>query len=204
MGRARSEAGLSHSRAGSGGAGRGLILASRSPQRRAILRQLGVSFSVQVPDVQEVKDGPPEEVAVENARRKAHAVAESAADALVLGADTIVCLDGRTYGKPDGPEQAQEMLETLSGRVHAVIGGICLLQGGRAQTAAARTEVRFRALSGPLIRWYVESGEWAERAGSYAIQGRGAALVAAIDGDYLNVVGLSVVTLLELMPGLIE
>jgi septum formation protein len=180
-----------------------LILASGSPQRRAILERLGVSFSVQAPGVEELEEGPPEQVATENARRKAQAVAGQQTDALVLGADTIVCLDGRIYGKPEGPEQAREMLQALSGRTHQVIGGICLVQGGHVHTATARTGVRFRALSDQLIEWYVNTGEWAERAGSYAIQGRGAVLVAEIEGDYLNVVGLSVTTLLELAPGLI-
>jgi septum formation protein len=182
---------------------RPLILASRSPQRRAILEQLGVSFSIQIPDVEELEDGPPEHVAIENARRKACAVAAQETDALVLGADTIVCQAGRIYGKPDGPEQAREMLKALSGRTHEVVGGVCLVQGGRVHTAGARTRVRFRTLSDHLIEWYVDTAEWADRAGSYAIQGRGAALVAEIEGDYLNVVGLPVATLLELAPWLI-
>jgi septum formation protein len=180
-----------------------LLLASRSPQRRAILSQLGVEFSVAVPDVEELESGPPHEIAIENAYRKAAAVASQNPGALVLGVDTIVSLGAQIYGKPENEEQARETLRALSGRRHAVISGVCLLQAGDPRTAAATTAVEFRALDPRLIDWYVASGEWRERAGGYAIQGRGAALVASIDGDYLNVVGLPVATLLELAPTLL-
>lgn len=180
-----------------------LILASGSPQRRAILAQLGVPFSVVVAGVEELEHGRPEEVAVQNASRKATTVAARRPDELVLGADTLVYLDGTIYGKPAGAEQAGEMLRALSGRRHTVFGGLCLIGSGDTRTAVASTNVQFRDLSEELIRWYVDSGEWRERAGAYAIQGRGAALVAEIDGDYLNVVGLSVATLLEMLPRLL-
>jgi len=180
-----------------------LVLASGSPQRRAILEQLGIEFSVVVAGVDELEHGPPPEVAVENATRKAQAVAAERPDELVLGADTLVVLDGTIYGKAPGPEQAGQALRALGGRRHTVVGGLCLVGCGQTRTAVATTEVRFRELSEELIRWYLDSGEWRERAGSYAIQGRGAALVAEIDGDYLNVVGLSVATLLEMVPRLL-
>jgi septum formation protein len=184
---------------------RPLILGSRSPQRRAILEQLGVEFTVVVSDADELEVGPPHEVAIENAYRKAHAVAAAAeSNALVLGVDTVVCIGARLYGKPDDEAAARATLAALSGRRHAVIGGLCLIEDGAARTAAASTTVEFRRLDEPLIEWYVASGEWRERAGGYAIQGRGAALVASIDGDYLNVVGLPVATLLELAPDLLE
>jgi septum formation protein len=183
---------------------RPLILASRSPQRRAILDQLGVEFTVVVPDAEELEAGPPHEVAVENAYRKAHAVATAAdSHALVLSVDTVVCIGSRLYGKPADAAAARATLAALSGRRHAVIGGMCLIEDGTARTAAASTTVEFRRLDGHLIEWYVGSGEWRERAGGYAIQGRGAALVASIEGDYLNVVGLPVPTLLELVPDLL-
>jgi nucleoside triphosphate pyrophosphatase len=156
-----------------------------------------------VPEVVELEDGPPAEVAVENARRKAGAVAAGRPSAVVLGDDTIVALDGRIYGKPGDAETARATLRALSGRTHTVVGGICLVEDGRVRTAAARTEVEFRPLGQELIDWYVGSGEWRDRAGGYAIQGRGAALVKRIEGDYLNVVGLPVATLLELAPGLL-
>jgi septum formation protein len=183
---------------------RRLVLASRSPQRRAILEQLGVEFSVEVPEVDEVDEGPAHEVALENAYRKAAAVSGEGSGGLVLGVDTVVSLGAHMYGKPGDPEEARATLGALSGRRHAVISGVCLIgYDGRARTAAAQTTVEFRSLDDRLIEWYVASGEWRERAGGYAIQGRGAALVAAIDGDYLNVVGLPVATLLELAPDLL-
>ncbi len=181
-----------------------LILASRSPQRRAILEQLGVPFTVLEPDVEELEDGPAEVVAVENARQKAASVAGAAGSATVLGVDTIVCLAGQIYGKPADAEEAGRTLRALSGRRHQVISGLCVIEGGVGRTGAASTGVQFRALDETLIEWYVASGEWRGRAGGYAIQGRGAALVAAIEGDYLNVVGLPVTTLLELVPGLLS
>jgi septum formation protein len=181
-----------------------LVLASRSPQRRAILEQIGVEFTVDVPNVDELHTGPPHEVALENAYRKASAVAARAPGELILGVDTLVSLGARLYGKPADEEQARTMLSALSGRRHTVVSGICLIADGSARTAAASTAVEFRALDATLIDWYVASGEWRERAGAYAIQGRGAALVAGIEGDFLNVVGLPVTTLLELAPGLLS
>jgi septum formation protein len=162
-----------------------------------------VAFSVVVSDVPEREQGPGEEVAVQNAVAKAQAVAADYPEALVLGADTIVELDGRIYGKAADPAQARDTLRALSGRRHSVVGGICLTHAGRARTASARTAVSFRELSAELIEWYLDSGEWRERAGCYAIQGRGAALVGGIEGDYLNVVGLPVPTLLSLEPELV-
>ena len=164
---------------------------------------LGIDFSVVVPDVVELEDGPPDEAAVENARRKAAVVAADRPRAVVLGADTIVSLDGRIYGKPGDAEAARVTLHALSGRTHTVVGGICLVEHDRVRTAVARTEVELRPLGEGLIDWYLRSGEWRDRAGAYAIQGRGAALVKRIEGDYLNVVGLPVATLLELAPGLL-
>ncbi len=184
-----------------------MILASRSPQRRAILEQLGIEFSVEVPEVEELEaspPAPPHEVAVENAYRKASAVASSRPDSLVLGVDTVVAIGARMYGKPADAEQARQTLEALGGRRHAVISGLCLHRGGRARTAAATTLVEFRALDREIIDWYLASEEWRGRAGGYAIQGRGAALVARLEGDYLNIVGLPVATLLELAPALLS
>jgi septum formation protein len=180
-----------------------LVLASRSPQRRAILEQIGVEFTVAVPGVDELDAGPPHEVALENAFRKASAVAARMPGELILGVDTLVSLGARLYGKPADEADARTMLSALSGRRHTVVSGICLITDGSARTAAASTAVEFRTLDETLIDWYVASDEWRERAGAYAIQGRGAALVAGIEGDFLNVVGLPVTTLLELAPGLL-
>ena len=162
-----------------------------------------MSFSVLTADVEELEAGLPEEVAVENARRKAARVAADGPDVPVLGVDTIVSVGDRIYGKPADEEAARSTLRAMSGRRHAVIGGVCVIDGGRVRRAAARTEVEFRELTEKLIDWYLETGEWRERAGGYAIQGRGAALVTRIEGDYLNVVGLPVPTLLELAPWLL-
>jgi septum formation protein len=124
---------------------------------------------------------------------------------VILGVDTVVALGARMYGKPIEPSDAEDTLWALSGRTHTVISGVCLIDGdGRARTAAAETTVTFRTLDEDLIAWYVSSEEWRERAGGYAIQGRGAALVARIEGDYSNVVGLPVATLLSLAPDLLS
>jgi septum formation protein len=142
-------------------------------------------------------------VAVENARRKALAVAPAATP--ILGVDTVVVLDGSIYGKPADEVEARTTLALLSGRDHEVLSGLCVLDpdGSEPRTALARTRVRFRELDPATVDWYVAGGEWRERAGGYAIQGCGAALVAGIEGDYLNVVGLPVTALLELLPQLL-
>ena len=173
-----------------------MILASRSPQRRAILEQLGIDFEVVVPDVEELEDGDPREMVVENALRKARAVEGD----LVLGVDTTVVVDGRSYGKPADEEEAERTLTLLSGRSHEVWSGIALNE----RTAAACTTVHFHPLHRPLLRWYLSSGEWRERAGGYAIQGKGAALVERIEGDFWNVVGLPIPELLKLAPDLLS
>lgn len=155
-----------------------------------------------VSDAEELADGDPVEVAVENARRKALAVA--AGDGPVLGVDTVVVLDGGIYGKPADEDDARATLSALSGRVHEVVSGIAVVEGDAVRTASATTRVTFRDLDAATLDWYVATGEWRERAGGYAIQGRGAALVAGIEGDYLNVVGLPVTVLLELLPGILH
>jgi septum formation protein len=162
-----------------------------------------VAFEVRVADVAELEEGPPDEVATENAYRKAAAVAAAEPAATVLGVDTLVTIGGRIYGKPRDREHARETLEELAGRRHAVISGVCLIEQGRVRTAVASTLVEFRRLDGPALDAYLDDGEWSARAGAYAIQGRGALLVRAIEGDYLNVVGLPVATLVELAPGLL-
>jgi|tagenome__1003787_1003787.scaffolds.fasta_scaffold20874782_1 septum formation protein len=177
-----------------------LILASGSPQRRAILAQVGIPFTVRPAGVDEVEAGEPRAVAEENARLKAAAVPS----ALTLGADTVVALGAELFAKPGHVEEAREFLTRLSGREHEVVGGIALASGGSVVCAVVEvTRVRFRALSPALVEWYLRTGEWEGRAGGYAIQGRGAALVAGIEGDYLNVVGLPLARLLDLRPDLL-
>ena len=178
-----------------------VVLASKSPQRRAILQQLGVDFTVMVSDAEELETGDPVEVAVENARRKALAID---AVATALGVDTVVTLDAALYGKPADEGEARATLSRLSGRVHEVVSGIAVVHAGATRTASATTRVSFRTLDPATLDWYLATEEWRERAGGYAIQGRGAALVAEIEGDYLNVVGLPVTALLRLLPGILH
>jgi septum formation protein len=152
--------------------------------------------------VEELEQGDPYVVAEENARRKAQAVA--AGEALVLGVDTMVALEARIYGKPADPDEARATLQALSGATHEVVSGIALAGAGEVRSTTAVTEVTFRALSEEVVQWYVQTGEWRDRAGGYAIQGRGAALVQGIRGDYLNVVGLPVAALLDMEPTLLR
>jgi septum formation protein len=181
-----------------------LVLASRSPQRRAILSQLGLPFTV-VPSRHDeaVVPGDPVTTVVENARGKAVEVAGREAGGrtpghLVLGVDTVVVLGERVLGKASSTAEAAAYLAALSGRTHEVCSGLCLIgPHDRTVVAHALTAVTFRALTAAAVAAYVESGEWRGRAGAYAIQGIGSALVTAIAGDYWNVVGLPVPQLLD-------
>jgi septum formation protein len=177
-----------------------LTLASGSPQRRAILAQLGIEFEVVVPGVEELTGGEPAATVVENALRKARAVHGDP----VLAADTEVVLDGQVFGKAEDEPQARAFLERLSGRVHEVWGGLALRVGGEERTAHAVTRVRFRPLEPTDIGWYLRTGEWRDRAGAYAIQGRGASLVESIEGDFWNVVGLPLAELVKIAPELVK
>jgi septum formation protein len=181
----------------------GLILASRSPQRRAILERLGIAFEVVDVEVDELTDGPAIEIARANALRKAQAGAAARPGETILGVDTVVCLDGEIFGKPASAQAAETTLKRLSGRTHEVISGLALLAPGNPQVVHEVTNVTFRDLPDELVGRYVKVGEWAGRAGGYAIQEQGAALVRAISGDYLNVVGLPVSRLLDLDLSLI-
>jgi septum formation protein len=177
-----------------------LLLASRSPQRRAILEQLAIPFEAVVPQYDEKLSGADPIAEVErHAQGKARAVAGIASDRPVLGVDTEVVLDGGVYGKPGDEGEAEAMLEELSGQTHEVVSGLCLLTPAWEELGHAVTRVSFRALTPRELGLYVVSEEWRERAGGYAIQGLGAALVERIDGDYLNVVGLPTALLVRLL-----
>jgi septum formation protein len=182
-----------------------LVLASASPQRTAILDRLGVVHEVVPAHVDELADGDPVAVAVENARRKARAVAARPdfVGRVVLGADTVVAVDNEILPKPPSEAAARASLERLSGREHLVTGGVCVVEGAEERTASAVSRVRFRSLAPADIDAYIASGEWRERAGGYAIQGLGRGLVEAVDRDELNVVGLSPDALREVLPGAI-
>ena len=148
--------------------------------------------------------GDPRAVVLENARRKALASGARPGE-VVLGVDTLVTLDGEIFGKPPDAAAAAATLRRLSGRTHTVVSGVAIARADAdVEPAATTTAVTFRALPGFLVDWYVATGEWRDRAGGYAIQGRGAALVKRIEGDYLNVVGLPVAMLVELWPWLIR
>lgn len=180
----------------------GLILASASPRRRELLTLAGVGFEAIGTDAEELTEGEPAEVVVENALRKARAGRRLRPRAdLVLGADTEVALDGNALGKADRPGIAERYLRALSGRTHQVFGGIALIDGeGRERTAVAITEVTFAAVEEGLLGAYLASGEWRDRAGAYAVQGLGSSLVERINGDLANVIGLPLRALLELEP----
>ena len=170
----------------------GLILASTSPQRRAILEQLRIPFEVVATSYREVGDDP-----VVHAIGKARSV--EGGDRAVLGVDTVVMLDERVLGKPGSPGEAAAMLRALSGRTHEVVSGLCLRAPDWEEVGREMTTVTFRPVSHADVQAYVASGEWEGRAGAYAIQGFGASLVERIDGDYLNVVGLPGALLVRLL-----
>ena len=178
---------------------RELVLASTSPQRRAILEQLRIPFEVVAPTY--VEHDPPDADPVALVREHARGKAASAhtEGRWTLGVDTTVHLDARVYAKPVGADGARAMLAELAGRTHEVVSGVCLLGPGVERVEEARTLVTFRSLDGGAIDAYVAAGEWDGRAGGYAIQGVGARLVERIDGDYLNVVGLPAALLVGLL-----
>lgn len=176
-----------------------LVLASTSPQRRAILEQLQIPFEVVAPSY--VEHDPPDADPVTLVRAHAEGKARSLHrdGAMTLGVDTIVHLDGRVYGKPADEADATRMLGALSARTHFVVSGLCLLGKNLELIETAATEVTFRRLSDDDVARYLASGEWKGRAGAYAIQGLGGRLVERIDGDYLNVVGLPAALLVGLL-----
>jgi septum formation protein len=169
-----------------------IILASVSPQRRAILEQLDIPFRVVPPAFEEVGADP-----VELAAGKARSV--DGGDLPVLGVDTEVIVDGEALGKPAGAAEAGAMLERLSGRAHEVVSGLCLRTAAWEELHSETTLVAFRELTARDLAHYVGSGEWENRAGGYAIQGLGASLVERLEGDYLNVVGLPAALLIRLL-----
>jgi septum formation protein len=173
-----------------------LILASASPRRRELLRQLRLDFEVVSSEAVELLDEQltVREAAQLNAYRKARAVAKKHPDALVLGADTLVCLETKLFGKPASFEEAYAMLESLQGRTHQVVTALCLihLRSHRQRLFAETTEVTFRALDAVKIQRYLNTVNPLDKAGAYAIQESGDLIVESIDGSYSNVVGLPI------------
>ncbi|HEY5999743.1 MAG TPA: Maf family protein [bacterium] len=177
---------------------RALVLASTSPRRRRLLRRLGVPFAVRAPDADE-RPLPGEKpgahvrrLALEKARAVARALPCGSGARWVLGADTVIALDGAILGKPAGPRDAERMLGRLAGRSHEVLTGVALapVGGGRARTAVVRSAVTMRPRDPDAIRRYVATGEPLDKAGAYAVQGRGRRLVSRVSGSLSNVVGL--------------
>jgi septum formation protein len=181
-----------------------LLLASISPQRREILRQLDIPFAAVEPLYKETpakvqKGSDPLSVVLSHSRGKARSVLDLADDRPVLGVDTEVVIDGELLGKPADAAEAEAMLERLSGHTHEVISGLCLATPAWEEVHHDVTEVTFRTLTARDLAHYVGSREWENRAGGYAIQGLGASLVERLEGDYLNVVGLPAALLVRLL-----
>jgi septum formation protein len=169
-----------------------ILLASRSPQRKAILAQLGIPHVVVVPDYEERGEDP-----VEHAAGKARSV--DGGERPVLGVDTVVVCDGQVLGKPADEGDAERMIELLGGKTHEVVSGLCLRSPAWEELHSETTRVTFRPLTPRDIANYLVAQEWQDRAGGYAIQGLGAGLVERVDGDYLNVVGLPAALLIRLL-----
>jgi septum formation protein len=181
-----------------------LILASASPRRSELLRNAGISFTVEPAHIAEqpLPDEQPLQYAQRLARDKARAIFARHPDNVVLGADTVVVVDQHLLEKPRDTADAERMLGLLSGRSHQVITGVCLVAKGYEQTEAEITEVRFSTLSESEIASYVETGEPMDKAGAYAIQGMASRWVERIDGCYFNVVGLPVPRLYRMLRAL--
>jgi septum formation protein len=173
-----------------------LILASKSPRRRKLLEQAGLTFSVIPSDFDEdtVALSNPDSDVVRLAESKALDISQKHPDAWVIGADTIVLVGRKILGKPAGAKEAFEMLQRLSGKTHRVLTGycICCKKKNRIFSEAVKTDVRFKKLTDAEINWYIQTGEPFDKAGGYAIQGIGSFLVRGINGSYTNVVGLPV------------
>jgi septum formation protein len=191
-----------------------LVLASGSPQRRELLDRLGLEFEVLATGIEEITHGDPASVVVANARLKAEAALEdltapgrperSGAGRLVIGCDTDVVIEDHLIGKPEDEVRAREYLAQLSGRTHRVVSGLVVIGpgGDEVRTGVEETRVRFRSLTPGDIDRYLATGEWKGRAGGYAIQGRGSALVDRVEGDVANVIGLPIDLLYRLAPEL--
>lgn len=169
-----------------------IVLASGSPRRRDLLKGLGWRFRVVVPQVDETPrlGESPVRLCSRLSAEKAASVQNLRVDALVIAADTIVVVDGEILGKPSDKKESMEMLRRLQGRSHEVLTGIGLFWKGSMVSDVERTVVHFRALDDAAVAAYAETGEGMDKAGAYAIQGKGALLVSSIEGDYFNVVGL--------------
>lgn len=187
-------------RGSSGPLPRRIVLASASPRRRDLLEQAGFETLVRPADIEELSGGlPPRDLVLANAERKALAVASATSGDLVLAADTVVVLDGEVLGKPRDLEHAAEMLGLLSGRIHEVLTGVCLIRGGASARCSfvESTRVAFRVLDAPAIRFYLARIDPLDKAGAYAAQEDRGHLIERIEGSLDNVIGLPVARVLE-------
>ena len=178
-----------------------LILASASPRRAQLLNAAGIRFETRAADVDEtpLPGELPDAYVQRLAREKAEAVARTARGRIVLGADTTVVVDRRILAKPADAAEAREMLEQLAGRPHEVLTGVALAGAGEPAVAVASTAVWFAPMTSEDIAWYVETGEWHDKAGAYGIQGKISRFVARVEGSYTNVVGLPVSLVCDLL-----
>ena len=180
-----------------------IILASKSPRRRALLEQMGVrDFRIVTPDIDEHMDRglPPAELVRQISLEKAQAVAAQAdPNTVVIAADTVVALDGVVLGKPANKEEAFRMLSLLSGNRHQVYTGLTVLRGEQVFSQWEETAVTFRSLTAEEIEAYIATGEPMDKAGAYGIQGYGALFIQGISGDYYNVMGLPVCRLGQIL-----
>ena len=176
-----------------------LILASNSPRRAQILEQLGFEFRIEAPGCDEnIADIPIESIPKELAKRKAHDVSAKFRDAFVLGGDTLVFCGNELLGKPKSGEEAFEMLKKLKNRAHKVISGVALCKDGKLLfSGESQTEVHFRDYSDSEILNYIATVEYADKAGAYGAQGKGARFIESINGCFYNVMGLPIAVTLE-------
>jgi len=183
-----------------------LLLASASPRRAGLLTAAGFSFDVVPADVDEqlLPGEDPEAHVLRLARAKVWAVTSTEPDSVILGADTVVIVDGEILGKPADDQQAASMLRRLSGRSHQVLTGVVVRRGTREESGVERTSVRFLPLSDQEIAWYISTGEARDKAGAYGAQGLASRFVERIDGSYTNVVGLPVPLVCRLLDSLGE
>ncbi len=178
-----------------------IILASGSPRRKELLEKMGATFTVVKADVDEHTDERPDVAVALLAGRKASAAARGLAEGLVLGADTLVALEGASLGKPQDAAEAAKMLHALSGKMHEVYTGVCLLDArtGKTMVHTEETRVTFRELTDEEISAYILSGEPMDKAGAYAIQGGAGAFVTSIEGSFSNVMGLPIEALTQML-----
>lgn len=174
-----------------------IILASASPRRRELMELADYDFEVICADIVEVipENAQPHDVVMSLALQKAQAVATEHENAVVVGSDTVVALDGKILGKPHSEQEACEMLRALSGRIHKVFTGVAIVGGGKIKNFFDETDVEFYPLDDSEIKKYVATGEPMDKAGAYGIQGKGAVLVKKINGDFFNVMGLPIAKL---------